>query len=255
MAEQVSAKEDDIRASWKVGSVVEIFSSSSKQWHKGTVMKILNDEEGEWLEVQYEANNMKRVKQTPREDADTIRAIKQVVSDDHEEKQANEDGQEKTKITLLVKTISNEKYAICVENDCLVSDLKKEIQQKTEDKIDPLLQRLLWHGKQLDDELRINDPSLASPITNHCNLILVKESAKQMTITLKTLDSKKHKLEINSMNTIAHIKELAHKQLNFGTPDALILMYNGKMLRDDQTVKSADIKETGYIIVTVRKNK
>eukprot|EP01084_Bolivina_argentea_P271217 461412_1 len=228
MAEQVSAKEDDIRASWKVGSVVEIFSSSSKQWHKGTVMKILNDEEGEWLEV---------------------------VSDDHEEKQANEDGQEKTKITLLVKTISNEKYAICVENDCLVSDLKKEIQQKTEDKIDPLLQRLLWHGKQLDDELRINDPSLASPITNHCNLILVKESAKQMTITLKTLDSKKHKLEINSMNTIAHIKELAHKQLNFGTPDALILMYNGKMLRDDQTVKSADIKETGYIIVTVRKNK
>eukprot|EP01083_Nonionella_stella_P088135 245441_1 len=100
MAEHVSVKEDDVRLSWKAGSMVEIYSVSSKQWHQGTVMKILNDEEGEWLEVQYKANNMKRVKETPREDEYTIRPIGPTTEHEAELKQRQKEMLEK-ELSLL----------------------------------------------------------------------------------------------------------------------------------------------------------
>ena len=32
---------------------MEVYSSTSKQWLDGQIVRIFNDEEGEWLEVQY----------------------------------------------------------------------------------------------------------------------------------------------------------------------------------------------------------
>eukprot|EP01083_Nonionella_stella_P001119 3241_1 len=72
--------DDEMRASWDVSSVVEIYSTKSKQWHKGEVMKVFTDEEGEWLEVQYVVDNTQRVKQTARHDKAIIRTIKPHIS-------------------------------------------------------------------------------------------------------------------------------------------------------------------------------
>eukprot|EP01084_Bolivina_argentea_P107502 192203_1 len=64
---------EEIRANWKKGSLVEVFSSSSQTWYKGEIVRIFTDDEGEWLEVSYSPGTTKRQKQIPRDDKDSIR--------------------------------------------------------------------------------------------------------------------------------------------------------------------------------------
>eukprot|EP01084_Bolivina_argentea_P040127 74146_1 len=40
------------RLNWNVGSKCQIFSDSSKKWFIGAIIKIHNDNQGEWLTVQ-----------------------------------------------------------------------------------------------------------------------------------------------------------------------------------------------------------
>merc|ERR1719491_672145 len=56
----------------KIGSKVEVYSSSAKTWYEGDITRIINDAEGEWLEVQY-ASRMMRLKQIFRDDITAIR--------------------------------------------------------------------------------------------------------------------------------------------------------------------------------------
>eukprot|EP00488_Nonionellina_sp_1-RS-2012_P003441 TRINITY_DN7321_c0_g1_i1.p1 TRINITY_DN7321_c0_g1~~TRINITY_DN7321_c0_g1_i1.p1 ORF type:complete len:181 (-),score=50.33 TRINITY_DN7321_c0_g1_i1:109-612(-) len=163
------------------------------------------------------------------------------------------DYKEKPKITLNIKTISNQKYAISVDHDCFVADLKTEIQKVSDNKINALLQKLIYKGVQLNDDQRINEPSLQ--IKDQRTIILVKQSPKRMVITIKTLQSEFHDLQIYSIHTILEIKELIYKQLKIGKPDTLNLVYHGKILKDDQTASSAEIKEKDYILVLPLKRK
>merc|ERR1719491_1348795 len=56
----------------KIGSKVEVYSSSAKTWYEGDITRIINDAEGEWVEVQY-ASRMMRLKQIFRDDITAIR--------------------------------------------------------------------------------------------------------------------------------------------------------------------------------------
>eukprot|EP01084_Bolivina_argentea_P168881 292785_1 len=111
MGQAVTVQDDDVRASWKVGSVVEIFSASSKQWHKGTVTKILNDEEGEqegeWLRIQYTVseNNDMRVKLAARENSDIIRPIQSQITQHKDNLLTNDP-------SLEIKTLQRELQAL-----------------------------------------------------------------------------------------------------------------------------------------------
>eukprot|EP01083_Nonionella_stella_P286075 973681_1 len=69
----IDQKEKEIRAGWKDGSVVEVYSASASKWYKGEIKRIFTDAEGEWLEVLYDAGNDIRHKQVSRDDTDTIR--------------------------------------------------------------------------------------------------------------------------------------------------------------------------------------
>eukprot|EP01084_Bolivina_argentea_P267139 453378_1 len=67
-------KADDVkrekikRLNWKVGSKCQIFSDSSKKWFIGAIIKIHNDNQGEWLTVQYISHGRMRTKQAQRND-------------------------------------------------------------------------------------------------------------------------------------------------------------------------------------------
>eukprot|EP01083_Nonionella_stella_P159897 522105_1 len=61
-----------IRKQWKVGSKVEVYSSSKNKWYEGDITRIFIDSEGEWLEVQYACGKVMRLKQIPRDDKDAI---------------------------------------------------------------------------------------------------------------------------------------------------------------------------------------
>jgi len=50
-----------MRKEWQKGSKVEIFSKSDNKWCKGEIISIVEDDEGEWLNVRYGANMSKQV--------------------------------------------------------------------------------------------------------------------------------------------------------------------------------------------------
>eukprot|EP01084_Bolivina_argentea_P290932 499902_1 len=64
--QQISNPQPSERDEWNKGSKCEIYSNSQKQWFAGIITDILNDDEGEWLKVQYIAYNIKKNKQIQR---------------------------------------------------------------------------------------------------------------------------------------------------------------------------------------------
>lgn len=55
-------KEDDAkRSAWKVNSRVEIYSESELKWIAGTIIRVYNDREGEWLVIRYAAARTKEI--------------------------------------------------------------------------------------------------------------------------------------------------------------------------------------------------
>jgi len=55
-------KEDDAkRSAWKVNSKVEIYSESELKWIAGTIIRVYNDREGEWLVIRYAAARTKEI--------------------------------------------------------------------------------------------------------------------------------------------------------------------------------------------------
>jgi len=74
-----------------------------------------------------------------------------------------------------------------------------------------------------------------------------------MKITIKTLKNKKYELEIQEDDDIISIKKKIHETLKLGTPEQQHLIHHGKILKDDQTVKSAGFKEADFVVLMVRK--
>eukprot|EP01084_Bolivina_argentea_P080017 144988_1 len=76
-----------------------------------------------------------------------------------------------------------------------------------------------------------------------------------MTITIKTLQNKRYDLEVDLKNTVSEIKEKIHKELQLGEPESQKLIHHGRILKDDQTAKSAGFKERDFVVIVIRKIK
>lgn len=74
-------------------------------------------------------------------------------------------------------------------------------------------------------------------------------------IKLKTLANKTFDMDIDADLHVANLKQQINEQFGFGEPELLKLIYTGKVLKDDQTVSQAGIKEGGFIVVMVTKKK
>ena len=62
-----------IRAKWKVGDPVQIFSDSRKKWYRGEIIEMKHDDKGEWLVIKYKALNILRVKELQRYNTSNLR--------------------------------------------------------------------------------------------------------------------------------------------------------------------------------------
>jgi len=76
-----------------------------------------------------------------------------------------------------------------------------------------------------------------------------------MKITIKTLKNKKYELEVKEDDSVAAIKEQIHTKLEFGPPELQNLIHHGKILKDDQTAKSAGFKENDFVVLMIRKQR
>eukprot|EP01083_Nonionella_stella_P095657 268596_1 len=141
--DEIDNEIDAIRASWRVGSTVEIYSESSTQWHTAKVTKISHDEEGEWLEVRWNAiNNTKRVKLAAREDKSTIRPIKlqkqdhfQMNAPSSETTQTNTSEQKQQQLELYEAQL-NEREKEMLEREQLLLQRERELDQREKDLVE-----------------------------------------------------------------------------------------------------------------------
>merc|ERR1719361_3341010 len=92
------------------------------------------------------------------------------------EEDSNEGGKDEM-ITLKVKTTSSDKFDICLSTKSTVLQLKEAIKEASSDKIDTALQRLIYKGKVLKDELKICEPPYN--MKDQHTVILVKSRPKR----------------------------------------------------------------------------
>merc|ERR1712126_487236 len=78
-------------------------------------------------------------------------------------------------------------------------------------------------------------------------------SSKQgiMLLTFKTLDHKIFKYEVSEEDTVDDIK--ARIEEDFGQENIYKLIYSGKILRDDQQLKSYKINEKQFVVLMITK--
>ena len=105
----------------------------------------------------------------PEEEKNTDKATEEGVADNDNDKDE--------KITLKVKTTSSDKFDICLSTKSTVLQLKEAIKEASSDKIDTSLQRLIYKGKVLKDELKICEPPYN--MKDQHTVILVKSRVKR----------------------------------------------------------------------------
>ena len=72
--------QQSIRNAWKVGSSVEIHSESQAKWNEGKITKIINDEEGECLVIEYDGSTkeIQRFNQCVRPTKEQMEILKEL---------------------------------------------------------------------------------------------------------------------------------------------------------------------------------
>jgi len=74
-----------------------------------------------------------------------------------------------------------------------------------------------------------------------------------MKVFVRTLTNQKFELEVNADILVHNFKEEIHKVHKLGEPDTQKLIYSGKILKDDQTLDDAKIKDGGFVVLMTKK--
>eukprot|EP00475_Leptophrys_vorax_P017146 TRINITY_DN236_c0_g1_i2.p1 TRINITY_DN236_c0_g1~~TRINITY_DN236_c0_g1_i2.p1 ORF type:complete len:299 (-),score=117.80 TRINITY_DN236_c0_g1_i2:133-1029(-) len=74
-----------------------------------------------------------------------------------------------------------------------------------------------------------------------------------MKVIVRSLTNQKYELEVDPSITVANFKVEIHRVHNLGEPDSQKLIFSGKILKDDQTLDDAKIKDGGFVVLMTKK--
>jgi ubiquitin len=150
-------------------------------------------------------------------------------------------------LQIFIKTLNGDTITIQANSSDKIITIKEKIQKK-QDNLLPSHQRLIYGGKQLEDDKTLMDYNIQSEATLH----LVVRLKGGQTIYVKTLMGNVFTFEFDENQTLAEVKKKIEETENIPVNEQR-LFFNNKQLADNKTLKDYKIEEEDTIQLVLRK--